>query len=94
MTPGLTAFFRYSLNIEFAYATRWDLRAIVNTEPDAEEIRTELAAIIKNRTMTVVDYDDITGGIEFPDEDSLYEYLTSMYAHLYEDAEPQPIPPV
>ncbi|MEV4440465.1 hypothetical protein AB0K09_15860 [Streptomyces sp. NPDC049577] len=48
--------------------------------------------VLKSRELSIEDYEGLTG-IEFDNEDSLYDYLGKMHDYLIGDREEQPLPP-
>ncbi|MFD8998710.1 hypothetical protein [Streptomyces abikoensis] len=83
------------LDIEQAYDTRGYLRPTLHSFSNeyVNAVREGLATLIETRELSVQDYDDLTNGIEFEDEDSLYEYLGKIYDYLFGDLAEQPRPP-
>lgn len=83
------------LDIEQGYDVNRNLRGTLHSfRPEfVDAVREGLAELIKSRELSVADYDDLTQGIEFEDEDSLYEYLGEMYEYLFGEREQQPLPP-
>ncbi|MEU7168445.1 hypothetical protein AB0A70_28015 [Streptomyces morookaense] len=83
------------LDVEEGYNVNRNLRGTVHSfKPEfAEGVREGLTELINTRELSTSDYDDLTQGIEFEDEDSLYEYLREMREYLFGDREEQPLPP-
>lgn len=94
MNRDLKNFIRTYLQYEQAYDTSGYLRPTLMafSESFVEDVRIGLSEMLRQRSFTVGDYERLTD-IEFPDEDTLYEYLRGIYAYLFEGLSEQPSPP-
>ncbi|MEU1116301.1 MULTISPECIES: hypothetical protein [unclassified Streptomyces] len=94
MEKDLRTFIQTYLDEEQGYDTSGYLRPTLMAfaESYVQSVRSGLAEILRDRTLTVGDYERLTN-IEFPDVDSLYEYLEQLSAYLFEDGPNQPLPP-
>lgn len=94
MQKELQTFIQTYLDVEQGYDTSGYLRPTLMAfnESYVEAVRDGLADVLLNRNLTVGDYERLTN-IEFPDSDSLYEYLKELNAYLFEGHPDQPLPP-
>ncbi|MCN9239942.1 hypothetical protein NGF19_03920 [Streptomyces sp. RY43-2] len=94
MNEQLEKFITIYLRLEQAYDTSGYLRPTLLACNDSyvEQVREGLSQVLSERSLSVGDYERLTN-IEFPGEESLYEYLQCMYAYLFEDRSDQPTPP-
>ncbi|MFI8926254.1 hypothetical protein ACIG3E_01035 [Streptomyces sp. NPDC053474] len=94
MNAELERFVKTYLHYEQAYEVSGALRPTLLAfgEPFVEGVRKGFVDLLRERSVTLADYERLTD-IEFPDEDSLYEYLQGMYAYLFEGGAKQPTPP-
>ncbi|MEV5983941.1 hypothetical protein AB0L85_02875 [Streptomyces sp. NPDC052051] len=94
MNRQLETFIRTYLHMEMAYRTGGYLRPTLFgfSEFYVLHVREGLSQLLNSRSLSVEEYEGLSD-IEFPGEDSLYEYLQSMYAYLFDDLPDQPMPP-
>lgn len=93
MNRELQKFITTYLQLEQAYDTsglRPTLMAF--SEDFVQNVQVGLSDTLRDRNLTVADYERLTD-IEFPDSDTLYEYLHGIYAYLFEGVSEQPSPP-
>lgn len=94
MNNELRNFIATYLRLEEAFDTRWDMRAtLMAFNPSViAGVRDGLASIVQDRTISIGEYEAITA-VEFPDSDTLYAYLSDLYAYLFENGPQIPSPP-
>lgn len=94
MQKELQTFVQTYLDEEQGYDTSGYLRPTLMAfnESYVKAVRDGLAEVLLDRTLTVGDYERLTN-IEFPNSDSLYEYLEKLNAYLFEGHPDQPLPP-
>lgn len=94
MHKEFMGFLRIHLDEERAYESTGDLRPTLMSFNDSyiQAIREGFTEIIRDENFGTADYERLTN-IEFPDCDSLQNYLLGMYSYLFENAFTQPIPP-
>ncbi|MGW2701530.1 hypothetical protein [Streptomyces sp. NPDC001340] len=94
MNKQLETFIRTYLHLEQAYDTSGSLSPtlLAFDESYVEQVREGLSQVLKDRSLSVEDYERLSD-IEFPGDEALYEYLDSMYAYLFADRPNQPTPP-
>ncbi|OIJ96666.1 hypothetical protein BIV25_17045 [Streptomyces sp. MUSC 14] len=94
MNKQLETFIQTYLNLEQAYDTSGYLRPTLMAfdESYVQQVREGLSQVLAERSLSVEDYERLSD-IEFPENESLYDYLQSMYAYLFEDRPAQPAPP-
>ncbi|MFI6687495.1 hypothetical protein [Streptomyces sp. NPDC050485] len=94
MNRELQKFIRTYLQLEQAYDTSGYLRPTLMafSENFVQNVQIGLSEVLRERSLTVADYERLTD-IEFPDPDTLYEYLREIYAYLFEGLSQQPSPP-
>ncbi|WP_125263290.1 hypothetical protein [Streptomyces alboflavus] len=93
MNEELKTFIRTYLDLEQAYDTsglRPTLMAF--SESYVQAVREGFSEVLQKRNLSLGEYEGMTG-LEFPDIDSLYEYLQDMNAYLFEGRPDQPAPP-
>ncbi|MER6572957.1 hypothetical protein ABT288_44145 [Streptomyces sp. NPDC001093] len=94
MNKQLETFIQTYLHLEQAYDTRGYLRPTLMAfdKSYVQQVREGLSQVLRERSLSIEDYERLSD-IEFPGDESLYEYLQSMYAYLFEDRPDQPTPP-
>ncbi|GHE66192.1 hypothetical protein GCM10018785_38710 [Streptomyces longispororuber] len=94
MNAELERFISIYLHLEEAYDTSGTLRPTLMAfgDPFINGVRTGLQEVLRERNVSVGDYERMTD-IEFPDEETLYEYLQGMYEYLFGEGMKQPVPP-
>ncbi|MEU4355305.1 hypothetical protein [Streptomyces virginiae] len=82
------------LNLEQGYYVGGCLRPTLLSFSDSyvELARAGFEQIIADDSFGPAEYERLTD-IEFPDRESLKVYLRAMYAHLFNGASQQPMPP-
>ncbi|MFE5677193.1 hypothetical protein ACFQ7B_27975 [Streptomyces erythrochromogenes] len=92
--PYVRNFFRAQLGLEQAYYVDGSLRPTLLSFSDSymDVIRAGFMQMVADDSFGPAEYERLTD-IEFPDRESLEAYLRAMYAHLFEDAPQQPMPP-
>jgi hypothetical protein len=90
----LEIFIKTYLNAEQGFDTSGYLRPtlLAFNESYVDGVRQGLSEVLHNRVLTLDEYERLTD-IEFPDEESLHEYLRHMYSYLFEGSPEQPTPP-
>ncbi|MDF4251411.1 hypothetical protein [Streptomyces sp. WMMB303] len=93
MTDEFHHFTRTYLQLEIAYddmaATRETLQ---HCNPKwTASVKEGFKAELEERSLTVDEYEGMTD-IEFPDKESLYAYLSDVYAFLFEGGSESPLP--
>lgn len=94
MNDELRHFMGVYLQLEVAYedmaATRETIRHV--NPAWAAAVKEGFKAVLAEQALTVDEYEAITG-IEFPDEESLYAYLSDVYTFLFTGGSKSPLPP-
>ncbi|MEV6727191.1 hypothetical protein [Streptomyces sp. NPDC051364] len=94
MDKKFEGFLTTYLDTEQAYDTSGYLRPALMAfnESYVQVIRDGFNKILQDPDFGPAEYERLTN-IEFPDSDSLRQYLRDMYSYLFEDAPTQPAPP-
>ncbi|MFE4855860.1 hypothetical protein [Streptomyces sp. NPDC056670] len=94
MNGELQKFITTYLQLEQAYDTSGYLRPTLMAfnANFVENVRVGLYELLRERSLTVAEYERLTN-IEFPDSDTLYEYLQGIYTYLFDGGSEQPSPP-
>jgi hypothetical protein len=90
----LEKLFKTYLGLEQAYDTSGYLRPTLFAFKDeyVRAVRQGFDDLLLSHELTTRDYERLTG-IEFDNEELLYEYLHDVYRYLFEDQRDQPAPP-
>lgn len=94
MDKKFADFLNTYLDEEQAYDNSGYLRPTLMgcNESHIRVIRDGFTEIIRDENFGTAEYEHLTN-IEFPDYNSLQQYLLSMYSYLFENTPNQPIPP-
>ncbi|MGK5533676.1 hypothetical protein [Streptomyces sp. URMC 129] len=94
MREELRKFIRIYLDQEQAYDTSGTLRSTLHAfdRSYVQAVEQGFAHLLEHRELDTDTYEDLTS-VEFEDEDSLYAYMSDLYAHLFGDRADQPMPP-
>ncbi|GAA0451129.1 hypothetical protein [Streptomyces olivaceiscleroticus] len=94
MNQELRHFIGVYLQLEVAYQDLHGTReTLQHVKPEwTEAVREGLEALVRGRGLTVGEYEALTD-LEFPDEATLYAYLSDVYAFLFESGTMSPVPP-